>query len=251
MDVRLIRHATLLVRLGTSTLLVDPMLSPTGAMNPFLPAPNDQPNPLVPLPDLDHSSVDAALVTHTHIDHFDEEARNVLREDLPIFCQPQDEQKMLDSGFSAINPVEEDLRWNDIEIFRTGGQHGPGNANGLGGNMGPVSGFVLRAQNEPSLYIAGDTVWCPEVEEALESHRPEIVVVNAGAAQLTAGYPITMTEGDVAEVCRRVPSATVIAVHMEAINHCHLTRKVLEDFVERVGLSEQVHIPADGEKMEF
>jgi L-ascorbate metabolism protein UlaG (beta-lactamase superfamily) len=77
------------------------------------------------------------------------------------------------------------------------------------------------------------------------------VVVNAGAAQLTGGVPITMTREDVAEVCRYLPNATVVAVHMEAINHCPLTRKVLEDFVKNEELSDRVHIPADGEDIEF
>jgi hypothetical protein len=60
-----------------------------------------------------------------------------------------------------------------------------------------------------------------------------------------------MTEGDVAEVCRHLPSATIIAVHMEAINHCLLTRKVPKDFINRVGLSERLHIPENGESIEF
>lgn len=248
MYIRLIRHATLLLRLGDRTLLVDPMLSPAGAMNPFMPSPNSQRNPPVPLPDLDLSLVDAAFVTHTHVDHFDEAAVNALRKDMLIFCQPEDEEKLRTSGFSSVQLVEQNLRSDGIEIFRTGGQHGTGD---MGRRMGPVSGFIVRSQDEPSLYIAGDTIWCQEVEEALERHRPEIVIVNAGAAQLTGSDPITMTKEDVAEVCTHLPSATVVAVHMEAINHCRLTRKELEDFVEGEGLSEHVLIPADGEGIEF
>ena len=71
--------------------------------------------------------------------------------------------------------------------------------------MAPVSGFVVRAEGSPVLYVAGDTIWCPEVEEALEVHRPDVVVVNAGAARLLEGDPITMTAGDVARVCRAAP----------------------------------------------
>ncbi len=53
--------------------------------------------------------------------------------------------------------------------------------------MGAVSGFVLAAAGEPTLYIAGDTIWCEEVRTALEQHQPDVVVVNAGAAQLAEG----------------------------------------------------------------
>jgi L-ascorbate metabolism protein UlaG (beta-lactamase superfamily) len=71
MNFRLVRHAILVVRLGGKTLLVDPMLSPPGAMPPIPNSPNDRRNPLVRLPDLDLSPVDAVVVTHTHPDHFD------------------------------------------------------------------------------------------------------------------------------------------------------------------------------------
>jgi L-ascorbate metabolism protein UlaG (beta-lactamase superfamily) len=149
-------------------------------------------------------------------------------------------------GFSSVQPVEDNLPFHGIEVFRTHGKHGPND------ELGPVSGFVLRSQNEPTLYIAGDTIWCPEVEEALEKHQPEIVVVNAGAAQMYAEPPaITMTKEHVAEVCRHMPNATVIAVHMEAIDHCLLSRKELEDYIESEGLSERIRIPADGERIEL
>jgi len=59
--------------------------------------------------------------------------------------------------------------------------------------MAPAPGFVLRADGEPTLYIAGDTIWCPEVHGTLGKYEPAIVVVNAGAAQFLEGGPITMS----------------------------------------------------------
>ena len=117
--------------------------------------------------------------------------------------------------------------------------------------MAPVSGFVLRAPGEPALYVAGDTIWCPEVEAALREHRPDVVVVNAGAARFNEGNPITMTAGDVAEVVRHAGSADVVAVHMEAINHCLLGRDKLRSSLIDLGASGRVSIPADGEQMAF
>ena len=116
--------------------------------------------------------------------------------------------------------------------------------------MGPVSGFVVQSEGSPSLYVAGDTIWCEEVEEALLAHRPDVVVVNAGAARFLEGDPITMTAEDVARVCRAAPEARVSAVHMEAINHCLLTRAELAGALEEQGLAGRVEIPADGEKLE-
>ncbi|MDP9457681.1 MAG: MBL fold metallo-hydrolase [Actinomycetota bacterium] len=248
MEIRLVRHATLVVRLSGKTLLVDPMLSPPGAMPPIQNTPNDDRNPLVPLPDLDLSSLDAVLVTHTHADHFDGAAAEALRKDLPLLCQPEDEGRLSSNGFSDVRPVNDSLRWEDIEVHRSGGRHGTGE---IGARMAPVCGFVLHASGEPVLYVAGDTIWCPEVDDALQKHHPDVVVVNAGAARFNEGDPITMTSGDVAEVVRHADGATVVAVHMEAINHCLLGRDELHSSLTHLGASEGVAIPADGERVAF
>ncbi|QIN80560.1 MBL fold metallo-hydrolase [Rubrobacter marinus] len=249
MEIRLVRHATLIVRLDGKALLVDPMLSPPGAMPPIQNTPNDRRNPLVGLPELDLSPVDAVLVTHTHADHFDEAAAGELRKDLPVLCQPEDEEKISSHGFANVLPVKGSLDWEGIEVHRTGGRHGTGE---IGALMAPVSGFVLRAPGEPTLYVAGDTVWCPEVEDALAEHAPDVVVVNAGAARFNEGDPITMTAGDVAEVARHAGGATVVAVHMEAINHCLLGRDELRSSLAEAEVSgRRVLIPADGEQTAF
>src|SRR5438045_2587910 len=79
----------------------------------------------------------------------------------------------------------------------------------------------------PTLYITGDTIWYDQVAETIKQYSPQVIVANAGAAQFLHGDPITMTAGDIIRVCRAAPHAQVAAVHMEAINHCLLTRKEL------------------------
>lgn len=118
--------------------------------------------------------------------------------------------------------------------------------------MAPVSGFILRVPGEPTLYIAGDTIWCPEVEDALGEYRPDVVVVNAGAARFNEGDPITMTEGDVAEVVRHAGEAAIVASMWTAtINHCLLGRDELLSSLMESGVSGKVSIPANGERMAF
>ncbi|MCW6004335.1 MBL fold metallo-hydrolase [Micromonospora sp. CPCC 205371] len=111
--------------------------------------------------------------------------------------------------------------------------------------MAPVSGFVFDGE-EQRVYVAGDTVWCADVGDALDDHAPTVVVVNAGEARMTEGDPITMTAQDVLAVARHTP-ATVVAVHMEALNHCVLTRKDLAAKLADANLD--VLIPADGETL--
>ena len=251
--IRFVRHATFVFEAGGKRVLVDPMLATAGATDPVANTPNQLRNPLVGLPFDDVGTLglledaDAVLVTHTHNDHWDGRARDLIPKHTPILCQPEDWETISAAGFRRVTSVEDDLEWRGLSLIRTDGRHGTGE---IGSLMAPVSGFVVRAEGSPTLYVAGDTVWCPEVEEALGFHNPDVVVVNAGAARFLEGDPITMTEGDVVNVCRAVPDALVIAVHMEAINHCLLTRGELEEELHSEGLSERVEIPADGETFE-
>ena len=251
MQVQLIRHATLRVSIAGHTFLVDPMLSDKDAMEPIQNASNSIRIPMVPLPfspDEILKDVDAVFVTHTHRDHWDDAATAAISKALPIVCQPEDATRFTEWGYTDVRPVSEELQFDGVSIHRTTGQHGSGE---IGRKMAPVSGFVLRAADSPSLYIAGDTIYCPEVESALTSHSPDLTVVNAGAAQFITGGPITMTALDVAKVCRFATGSQVIAVHMEAINHCLLRREELDRQLANYRLRERVAIPADGEILMF
>jgi len=231
----------LIVEFAGKRLLVDPMLSDAGAMPPIENSPNPKPNPLVPLPIPAAEvvrGIDAVLVTHTHRGHWDAAATELVPKDRIIFGQAADETKFHDWGFTRFQTIYTSFKWDGIEITRTGGQHGTGE---IGKQMAPVSGFVLKAAKEPALYVAGDTIWCTEVRDVLKKNDPEVIVVNAGAAQFLQGDPITMTADDVLRVADAAAQADVIAVHMEAINHCLLTREQL-----RAKTLDRVRIPADG-----
>jgi L-ascorbate metabolism protein UlaG (beta-lactamase superfamily) len=250
MRIRLIRHATLLLEYNGHKLLVDPMLDPAEARPPIQNSPNPRPNPLVELPITVEevlSGIEAVLVTHTHSDHWDATAANRLPKSLPLFSQPEDVAKFRAQQFAGVQSVTPSVRWEGIEIARTGGQHGKGE---IAKAMAPVSGYVLRAPGEPTLYLAGDTIWCDEMQSALHDHQPQVIVVNAGAAQFLEGDPITMTADDVTRVCQAAPKAQVIAAHMEAINHCLLTRADLAFQLEAARVIGQVAIPQDGDWVE-
>ena len=247
MKLRLIRHATLLVDYNGQRFVVDPMLDDAEARPAIENSPNPRMNPLVPLPlpaEEALAGVNGVLITHTHSDHWDTTAAQLLVKQLPLFTQPEDQARFHAQGFSNLQPVHGLLYWKGIEIRRTGGQHGTGE---IGKAMAPVSGFVLQAAGEPTLYIAGDTIFCHEVLGPLREFRPDVVVVNSGAARFLEGDPITMTADDVVKTCENAQQAQVVAVHMESINHCLLTRADLAFQLEAARVIGQVAIPGDGE----
>lgn len=250
MRIQSIRHATLLLNINNKRILVDPMLSPQGTIEAIPDVCNSSKNPLVNLPiepDL-LLNVDAVLITHIHTDHFDNTAAQLIPKNIQVLCQKDDKEKIEAKGFLKVTSIEEVYTWEGITFYRTGGQHGTGE---IGKAMGTVSGFFIAAEGEPSLYIAGDTIWCSEVEEVLEKYKPEITILFAGAARFSKGDAITMTAEDVYSVCKKVANTKVIVVHMEAWNHCTLTRAELKEFLQKQSLSERVFIPEDGEGKDY
>ena len=223
----------MILELAGRRILVDPMLDDAGARPPIEGTRNQVANPTVPLPFPAEEvvrGIDAVLVTHRHRDHLDARAEELLPRDVPVFCQPDDEEALRALGLDARSIVSE-LEWDGLEITRTPARHGSGRMAEL---LAPVSGFVLD-----DVYLAGDTVWYEGVAETIERHRPRAAVVNAGGAEFIEGGLIVMGIDDVREVAERVP--VVVAVHIEALNHCFLTRAAL-----RAALP-TVLVPEDGE----
>jgi L-ascorbate metabolism protein UlaG (beta-lactamase superfamily) len=234
--ITLVRSATIIVELAGRRILVDPMLDDVGARPPIEGTRNQVANPIVPLPFPAEEvvrSLDAVVVTHRHRDHLDTRGEELLPRDVPVFCQPEDEDALRELGVDA-RAVEDTLTWDGLAIARTPARHGSGRIAEL---LAPVSGFVLD-----DLYLAGDTVWYEGVEETIARFAPRVAVVNAGGAEFVEGGLIVMGADDVQEVVARVP--TVIAVHMEALNHCFLERAALAAAVPGV------MIPRDGETVE-
>ena len=232
MRLTLVRNATLILELGGKRLLVDPALDAAGVRPPIDNTANPVRNPTVGLPMPAEelvSGLDAVLVTHRHRDHLDGRAEELLPRDVPVFCQPPDTDALRERA------VDDELDWDGVRIVRVPGRHGTG---AIAHALAPVSGFVLD-----DCYLAGDTVWYGDVEETIERHRPRVAVVNAGGAEFLEGGLIIMGIDDVREVAVRVE--TVVCVHMEAINHCHLTRAELRAAVP------SVLVPEDGETLDL
>ncbi|WP_373399930.1 MBL fold metallo-hydrolase [Algoriphagus halophilus] len=153
---------------------------------------------------------------------------------------------MRKQGFENVQSIENTFSWQGIEFHRTSGQHGTGD---IGKSMGPVSGFVFKHQKD-SIYLAGDTIWCEEVENVLTKHRPKVTILNAGGAKFLTGDPITMTSSDIVKVHEKLPDTKIIAVHMDTINHCFVTREILSAELKSKGLESKIRIPEDGESIE-
>jgi L-ascorbate metabolism protein UlaG (beta-lactamase superfamily) len=252
MRITLLRNATLVVEGAGQRLVVDPSLGPPRRWPPLsLIRSRPALNPTVPLPDGSRerlAEITGALVTHFrcgHADHLDGEGKRLLAgAGVPTACQPSDAPTLRRAGIDARPvPPEETISLLGGELTSVPAVHGRGF---IGRLMGPGVGFLLRLPREPSLYLSGDTVLTDDVRAALERERPDVAILHSGGAQLDIGSPILMTLEEQLEFVRLAPGR-VIAVHLEALDHCGITRAELEQALTAAHASDDVHIPADGQ----
>ena len=92
--------------------------------------------------------------------------------------------------------------FNGITLYKTGCIHGkPDTTMPYYKKFGfrpDAMGVVFKATGEKTVYLAGDTIWCDFVKNAVDKFAPEIIIVNAAAAQLIHSDAIIICTEDIA-----------------------------------------------------
>jgi L-ascorbate metabolism protein UlaG (beta-lactamase superfamily) len=248
MQLKLLRNALLKLTYAGKTILIDPDLGPRLSRRSIA---GKSQNPMVALPEpIDDilGGVDQVIVSHLHADHFDEVAKERLPKDVPLICQPGNEETIREAGFTQVAPLEHFIRLGSIVIQRQPAQHGTG---AVAETMGPVMGLTFEAPGEPSLYWCGDSVLYPPLLEAVAQADPDIIVTHSCGA-LWDGTLIVMDAAQTVALAEAAPRARIVAVHMEALDHATVSRAALRTAAEAAGIEPgRLLIPADGETLAF
>jgi len=253
-----IRNATLKLEYSGIRFLIDPMLADKEAWPGFSgTARSHLRNPLVALPVSVEEllDVDVIIVTHTHQDHWDEAAQQWIPKDRVIYTQNDRDAALLRSqGFTAVSVLSDTTLIAGVKIVKTDGQHGSDDAYAIpevAERLGDACGLVFSHESEKTLYVAGDTIWVTPYEETLVNHSPDVVVLNIGCATVDGIGAIIMGKQDALRTLEVLPSSMVVASHMEAVNHCLLSRAELREFAAQNGIQGKVLVPEDGETLAF
>lgn len=265
MEIKQIRNATNKIRYGGKIFLLDPWLTPQYELGTFAafpghpyqvpdPVKEQIPMPLFGLPepvDTILAGVDAYILTHIHPDHIDMDFINgtigaPLDHTLPIFTQTEEDAVVLrKSGFTDIRLLmEEGVRFGDVTLHKTPARHG---------TIKPsceACGIIFKADQEKRLYVAGDTVWYAGVQETLAKYQPEVVTLNACAAELVGFGRLIMDDEDVDCVHQTLPEAKLFLTHFDNAAHASITRTEMRGRLMKRGIT-GYDMPEDGESVTY
>lgn len=253
-----IRNATQIIEYAGKRFLVDPMFSDKDAWPGFEGTVRSEiRNPMVALP-LDIRSlldVDAIIVTHTHPDHWDQAAADSVPKHQLIYVQNENDKALLQhQGFTNLQVLTEGCYFGDIELIKTTCQHGSDAAYGnpqLAELLGDACGIVFRHPSEKTLYLVGDSIWVKTVEENMRNYMPDVLIMNTGWAHVLGYGAIIFGKEDIVRAHVVLPDAQIVATHMEAVNHCLVTRQDVLEYAQINQIQDYVSAPADGESLVF
>ena len=250
MQIQSIRNATMRITYKGHLFVCDPYLADKFSRPSYT---GKSPNPLVDLPMPAAGVIDGAeffVLSHLHSDHFDPAAAELLPKDKPVFCQPGDQCKLKETGFTSVTPVDDEADLNGIHFRRFSGQHGSGP---VLLEMGKASGFVISAPGEPTVLWVGDSLLTDTVREQIKTVKPDVIITHSSGAVWGITKTLILTDAaQTVEICKLAPQSTVVAVHMEALDHGTVTRASLREAARANNIDDaRLLIPADGEMLEF
>lgn len=254
MKITQIRNATLVVTFGHQTMIVDPMLAKKAALPRLKYFKSHLRNPLVDLPAEFRSlrdEVNYALITHCQKGHFDHLDRAGVRwlqsRAITTFCTPRDEGYLDKKNIVTHVLSETRSPFFSGSITRVPATHTRG---WLTPFMEHGTGYFIQLADEPSVYLMGDTVLTDTIRSFISTHQPDYIVAPAGKAQFDIGAPLLLDESEILELAT-LSEGMIICNHMEALDHCRISRADLSALVKQNGVAERYLIPEDGETIEL
>lgn len=207
-------------------------------------------NPAVSIEDI--GSVDIVLLSHDqHSDNLDEAGRGVLPQAGRVFTTV--------SGAKRLGGNAEGLsNWQSVEILSSNGQkikitatpcrHGPPNVEKVAGD---VIGFILESDDEPTVYITGDTVYYRGVSDVADRYNVDLMLAFAGAAKTRGAFELTMSVRDLLECADVFKTSKITPVHFEGWAHFSQGIDEIKESFAAFGITDRLFLVEKGETKEF
>jgi L-ascorbate metabolism protein UlaG (beta-lactamase superfamily) len=117
--------------------------------------------------------------------------------------------------------------------------------------MGPVLGFLLSADDLPTVYVSGDNASIDVVRRIAERLGPiELAVLFVGGASIPArfdGAYLTLSNAGAVEAARVLDARAIVPVHFDGWAHFSESGEGLRAAFAAAGLEDLLAFPAPGE----
>jgi L-ascorbate metabolism protein UlaG (beta-lactamase superfamily) len=207
-------------------------------------------SPACPPDDL--GRIDAVLLSHDqHADNLDEAGRALLAR-VPLTLTTPAAASRLGGTVRGLAPWESvTLTSPDatrVRITATPARHGPAGIERLAGD---VTGFIVEAENTPTVYVTGDTVYYEGVAEVAQRFAPEVILAFAGAARPRGPMDLTMSANDLLDTAQAFPHALILPVHSEGWEHFTLPAETARQMFENLGQGSRIELLTKGRPLTY
>lgn len=236
--IKYIGGPTALLEVGGLKLLTDPTFDPSGTDYPTkIYTLHKLSDPLLDARNVGH--IDIVLLSHDHhFDNLDNEGRKFLSHAGMVYTTAAGAERLDGNavGLAHWQTVEVLTKENKIlTITGTPCRHGP-----VGGDRGPVTGFVLQYKDETqdAVYISGDTVLYEGVDQVMKRFHISIAILFMGAAKVKEVGPdhLTMTVDEAIQFAKQYSNVQILPMHFEGWAHFTESRSLIEAKFSDAGL---------------
>jgi L-ascorbate metabolism protein UlaG (beta-lactamase superfamily) len=251
--ITLIGGPTAFLELDGLRFLTDPTFDPAGtAYTTPVYTLRKTAGPAIPAEEVE--PLDAVLLSHDHhFDNLDHAGRAILPRARTIFTTAAGAARLGSAAVglapwqTAALPTPEG---RVVRVTGTPARHGPAD-----GDRGPVTGFLLSAQEHPErcVYVSGDTVWYEGVAEVARRFPVRVGCLFMGAARVREVGPqhLTLTAAEGVEAARAFAGAAIVPLHCEGWAHFSETPADIEAAFAQAKLEPRLRLLRPGETVEF
>jgi len=195
-------------------------------------------------------TIDIVLLSHDqHADNLDDSGRALLSDVPRVFSTGEAASRLpgivtaVPTWTSVPQPLPDG---GSVEVTAVPAQHGPDGSREL---VGEVTGFVLRSDGLPTIYVSGDNASVAVVEEiAARIGAIDIAVLFVGAANVGhfGDTDLTLNALTAVRAARALGDAVIVPVHTEGWAHFSETSERLEREFDYAGIAERLVVPTKG-----